>query len=341
MLLRTTGFALLVVCLLVGLSSSTAAEPPRTAASPVPVDIAARPIESFENGEASRRRFGVLEFRGGLELTSSNGDFGGLSGLRLSPDGERFVAITDRSRWLRGRIVYDAGRPIGIADAEMAPMLGADGRTLAARGWYDTEGLAEDGGTLYVSIERVHQILRFDYGRAGLLARGQPMALPAEVKGLRKNKGIEALAFIPKGRPLGGTLVGISEAGSGPDGNSLGLLVGGLTPGIFAVRRTDDFDITDIALGPNEDLLILERRLSILRGPAMRLRRLALKDLKPGAVLDGPVLMEADFGFQIDNMEALAVHRTAEDEIVVTMLSDDNFFPIQRSLLLQFTLIEP
>ena len=81
--------------------------------------------------------------------------------------------MTDKGYWLRGRIVYDDGKPAGIADAEMAPMLGPDGRPLAARGWYDTESLAEDDGTLYVGIERVDQIVRFDYGRDGLL-RARP-----------------------------------------------------------------------------------------------------------------------------------------------------------------------
>ena len=59
----------------------------------------------------------------------------------------------------------------------MAPILGPDGRPVAARrNWYDTEALADDGGTLYVGIERAHEILRFDYGRDGLRARGQPVA---------------------------------------------------------------------------------------------------------------------------------------------------------------------
>ncbi len=35
-----------------------------------------------------------------------------------------------------------------------------------ARGWYDTEALAEDGGFAYVALERVHRILKFDYRQA-------------------------------------------------------------------------------------------------------------------------------------------------------------------------------
>jgi hypothetical protein len=43
-------------------------------------------------------------------------------------------------------------------------------------------------------------------------------------------------------------------------------------------------------------------------------------------------------GYQIDNMEGLSVHRTADGALVLTLISDDNFSPLQRTILLQFTL---
>jgi hypothetical protein len=73
----------------------------------------------------------------------------------------------------------------------------------------------------------------------------------------------------------------------------------------------------------------------------VRIRRIALGAIKPGAVVDGPVLLEADLGFEIDNMEGLSVHRMPSGEIVLTLVSDDNFSALQRTLLLQFTLAEP
>ena len=72
----------------------------------------------------------------------------------------------------------------------------------------------------------------------------------------------------------------------------------------------------------------------------MRIRRVPLADVKPGATIDGPVLIEADMGYQIDNMEGLSVHRAADGALVLTLISDDNFSFIQRTLLLQFTLAE-
>jgi hypothetical protein len=92
---------------------------------------------------------------------------------------------------------------------------------------------------------------------------------------------------------------------------------------------------------PGGDILLLERRFSLLRGGiAMRLRRLPLPDIRPGALVDGPVLFEADMGYNIDNMEGISTHRTAAGDLILTMVSDDNFSFLQRTILLQFKLYE-
>jgi hypothetical protein len=315
-----------------------AAQTPRPVDPPVAIEIQAQRISNLDQLDSSRRRFGALEFRGGLVLTSRFGEFGGLSAIRVQPDGSTFIAATDRGWWLRGRITYEGKRPAGIAIPEMAAMLGPDGRTLRARGWYDTESIAQDGGLLYVGIERVNRILRFDYGKDGLLARGQPIDVPARMRTLPNNKGLEALEFVPRGLPLGGTLIGIAERSLDRDGNNQGFLIGGPRPGLFTLKRTEDFDISDSALLPSGDILVLERKFSWTTGLFIRMRRIAHGDVRPGALVTGAVLFEADLRQSIDNMEGLSVHRGPDGETVVTMVSDDNFSALQRTLLLQFTL---
>ncbi len=54
-----------------------------------------------------------------------------------------------------------------------------------------------------------------------------------------------------------------------------------------------------------------------------------------------PPIFEANLANEVDNMEGIDVHVTAEGETVLTMVSDDNFSMIQRTLLLQFTLLTP
>jgi len=317
------------------------AQTPLAAASPGAIELRAEPITAFEIRDPSRRQFGLLEFRGGLVLRSSDKNFGGLSAIRVAADGAHFIALSDKGWWFRGRIVYEGTRPIAIANAEMAPILGADGRPLAARGWYDTESIAEDGGTLYVGIERVHQIVRFNYGKEGLAARSRPIAVPPGLRALPANRGLEAMVFVPKGLPLAGTLIAISERGLDAAGDISAFLIGGPQPGSFAVKRSANFDVTDAALLPGGDVLLLERRFSWTRGLAVRLRRIALGAIKPDALVDGPVLFEVDLGYEIDNMEGLSVHRLPGGEVVLTLVSDDNFSALQRTLLLQFTLAEP
>ena len=52
------------------------------------------------------------------------------------------------------------------------------------------------------------------------------------------------------------------------------------------------------------------------------------------------MLLDADDSLNIDNMEAIAAHRAASGETVLTLMSDDNFSPFQRTLIMQFTLPE-
>jgi hypothetical protein len=308
--------------------------------APVSIEVKARPLPSFDTRDHQHVRFGSLEYRSGLVLTSGFRGFGGLSGIRLDPKGERFISFSDKGSWFTGRIVYSGREMTGLADVEAAPMLGPDGRPLAARGWFDTESIALDGYLVYIGIERVNQVVRFDFSKGFTRSRGVVVPMPPAVKKLPFNKGLEALVFVPKGMPLAGTLIAISERGLDAQGNLIAFLVGGPSPGQFSVHRTDNFDVSDAVLLPEGDLLILERKFSWLGGLGIRIRRIPLKSIGPGAVVEGPSIFNADLGQEIDNMEGIDAHVTAEGDTVLTMISDDNFSMIQRTLLLQFTLVE-
>jgi hypothetical protein len=308
--------------------------------APVSIEVKARPLPSFDSRDHQRVRFGKLEYRSGLVLTSSFRGFGGLSGLRLDQKGERFIAISDKGSWFTGRIVYRGREMIGLDDVEAAPMLGADGRPITARGWFDSESIALDGSLVYIAFERVNQLLRFDFSKGFTRARGEVVPLPPAAKKLPYNKGLEALVMVPKGLPLAGTLIAISERGLDADGNLIAFLIGGPDPGQFSVRRTNHFDVSDAVLLRSGDLLVLERKFSLLEGAGIRIRQIPLASLGAGALVDGPSIFEADLSQEIDNMEGIDAHVTPEGDTVLTMVSDDNFSMIQRTLLLQFTLVE-
>ena len=72
----------------------------------------------------------------------------------------------------------------------------------------------------------------------------------------------------------------------------------------------------------------------------MRIRRLPGAAIRPGALVDGPVLMEADLGQEIDNMEGLDAWAGPGGRITLSLVSDDNGSFLQRSLYLEFRLAE-
>ncbi|MGO8646623.1 esterase-like activity of phytase family protein, partial [Rhizobium ruizarguesonis] len=79
----------------------------------------------------------------------------------------------------------------------------------------------------------------------------------------------------------------------------------------FSVERDGSFDITDGAFLPSGDLLLLERRFNMAEGIGMRLRRIKGTDIRPGAIVDGELLLEGNFNPQIDNMEGLDAFQAA------------------------------
>jgi hypothetical protein len=311
-----------------------------SAVAPVSIEVNARPIPSFDPRDRSHVRIGSLQYRSGLVLTSRFRGFGGLSGIRLDSKGERFISFSDKGSWFTGRIVYQEGEMTGLVDVEAAPMLGSDGKPITARGWFDTESIALDGALVYIGLERVNQVLRFDFSKGFTRSRGEVVAMPPAVKRLPFNKGLEALVTVPKGLPLAGTLLALSERGLDPDGNLVAFMVGGPSPGQFSVRRSNAYDISDATLLPSGELLVLERKFSLIEGIGIRIRRIPLTSVAPGALVDGPTIFEADLGYEIDNMEGIDAFVTPDGDTVLTLVSDDNFSMIQRTLLLQFTLVE-
>jgi len=179
---------------------------------------------------------GLLRFKGGLHLTSTNRDFGGLSAIRVAaypvpassistaeshsvPSELQFVAVsdsatlvtgkleTDRNGWLiamsnvtTGQLLNIDGKPLVGMDAETMLDL-QDAESLAATS--DTDPLA---GDLLVSFERLHRVYRYSMAALGVAA------IPVEQAGLgahngrisqcEENGGVEAMDFLHDGALL-------------------------------------------------------------------------------------------------------------------------------------------
>ena len=130
-----------------------------------PLEVTTKPIVSFELS-SPERRFGALEFRGGLEIRSPDRQFGSLSGLDFSSDGKILYAISDTGHWFAAIPIEENGRLVGLADTRMAPVLNGGGAPLSGKRWSDAEGLriVRRGGhdAALVSFEQVNDVRLFD-----------------------------------------------------------------------------------------------------------------------------------------------------------------------------------
>jgi hypothetical protein len=301
-------------------------------------DVSASVIENFKIGSAETK-FGRLEFVGGLEMNAAERNLGGLSAFRFLDSGGKFVGVADTGFWFAGTVTRDAsGRPAGVSDFRMNPMLDYGGHAYRKKWESDAEGMLARGNDITVSFEREHRISTGTLDPDLLTIELKNLKLPIPAKELRSNKGFETLALSPDDSPLAGAAVAVTERSLSKKGDIFAAVMSGPKKGIFYVARNGEFDITDGDFLPNGDLLLLERRFNMADGIAMRLTLVKGGDIEPGATVNGETLLQADMGYQIDNMEALDVWQDADGVTRVTLLSDDNHSILQRNLLLEFKL---
>lgn len=327
-----------VACLLliVAAGPSFADDPPVTETVPVK----SRQITNFKIG-SDETRFGALEFIGGIEMWSPNPLLGALSSIRFRPDGKAFLAVMDTGHWVEGEIRRDGDdRLSGVGDLSVTSMMDRRGRSEKVKYMMDSEGLALRDGRALVSYEGIHRVDA--YPDPGFRQSGPVATLPILIpkNGLRNNRSLETLAVSPKGGPLGGGAVIVSELSFDRNDHLYAAVLDGPRKGVFGVVQKDPFAVTDGAFLPNGDLLLLERRFSFAGGLGMQIRRIPGDSIKPGAVVDGEILLSADLSYQIDNMEGMDVIVQPDGDIHLILISDDNHSVLQRNLMLEFRLLQ-
>lgn len=246
-------------------------------------------------------------------------DFGGFSGLIVTPDGTGFMALTDRGLIVDGRFARAADGSIrGVSAGALRPLQGLTAPE-------DSEDLAPapDGGFL-VAYESRARISRYaaDGSPEGDLPRAPVFAR------LPRNKRLETVAMAPDGA--------IWTVPESP-----------LRTGGFAVYRFFRGDWRQHAVipargaflpvsgdfGPDGRFYLLEREFTGITGFATRLRRFTPAD---SGLTDELTIIETSPG-QWDNLEAVSVWRGTAG-LVATMLSDDNFLPVQRTEFVEIAL---
>ncbi|AJY46216.1 esterase-like activity of phytase family protein [Martelella endophytica] len=294
------------------------------------VAVSATPIEHFGT-VTNEIRFGQLEYLGGMTLSGLHS----ISAIRFLPDNRSFIAVADDGYWIDGSITRDANRRLsGLTDVDVTAMKNAKG-VHAGKSGMDAESLTIAGNRLLVGFEGKHRIDSYPLkGHDTATAKPGPDFL-IPIYELRRNGSFEALATNADGR----TVV-IAEQSIDTDGNLFAAIVEGRGKGIFKVVKRQGFDVTDAAYLPDGNLLILERRFSLLAGVAMRIRLIDGDAIRAGAVVDGPVIMQANGGqHHIDNMEGMALLPMADGSLHLILVSDDNASPLQDTIMLEFKLL--
>lgn len=317
--------ALALAAAVLGASIAFAAEPIPLAFQPVPL----------ERSEPPAGAVGRLHYRGGLKITSSDKRFGGLSGLVVTEDGARLLAVSDMGDWLSARLLYDqAGRLAGIDDGMMGRLVGRDVRPLAhRRSEQDAESLtALSNGDLIVTFERQHRIWRYPASDPPFARPPQPIGNPPEIESAPPNEGIEAFSVLSDG-----TYFAVAEGLAHPGGGLMAWTGDGTRWRTMAFAPQGTFRPTDAKATASGDVMVIERRFNPIEGAGVRLRLIARTAIQSTDMLAGDELAVLAPPMAVDNFEGLALRRSPS-ETLIYILSDDNFSPAQSTLLLMFAL---
>ncbi len=301
-----------------------------------PIEITASTLSRFAL-LTNKETFGALDWRGGLELTSPDNDFGGLSGLAMSEDCNAFYAVSDRGRLFTASVIYTDGKLSGVRNGKTGKLRDAQSKKLEGKTAGDSEGLANLGnGKTAVAFERGGNIGVYDFSGLGFKAPYVDANAPKEIGEGPFNGQLESIGYFQAG-PNAGQFLAIAESNFDANGNTKAWVWGKTSEINLSVERFGDYLTTDIVIAPNGDLFFLERNIGPISLPAAAIRYLPSQTIKAGETLKPKLIFEAGMPFHaIDNMEGLGLC-TKDGEQRLTIVSDNNFnTTIQRTLLLQF-----
>lgn len=269
---------------------------------------------------------GSLEPAGRFTWNLKLENFGGFSGIEMFPD-STFLTISDRGHFFTAKLLRENGEVSGVDFDTHTPILGSRGNPVSNRNT-DAEGLAVDaGGNLYISFESNHRIMR----HTTTLASATFVEKHPDFRGLQINSGLEALAIDPDG-----VLYALPER-SGEMDRPFPLYRYDDEWSIpLTVPRRGEFLITGADFGPDGRFYLLERDFTWLGGFLTRIRRFTILD---GALIDEETLLETKAG-HLDNMEGISVWQDADGVTRLTLISDDNFNPLQRTQIAEYLVLD-
>lgn len=283
-------------------------------------------------GDPLQRQVGPLTYLGGWHLTSPSKEFGGISSMLVSRDGD-IIGLSD-SGTLFG---FHLG-PEGGSRQFIAPLPVRDSERSWPNWRWDSESMVHDpvSGRYWVGFELIQRVCRY----SPAFARLESCYSPPEIAAWPLTGGAEAMTRLPDGRFLV-----FSEMGYGPGGGTDLLLFPGDPseastphPIHMGYRAPAGFKATDAVYLGHGRLLVLNRRVTLYDGFTAALALVQLPPaMKPDMVLEGREIARFAPPLLADNFEALALSEE-NGRKVLWIASDDNHEFFQRTLLMKFAL---
>jgi hypothetical protein len=273
---------------------------------------------------------GSLRFVRGWRLASPNSFFGGFSALaRLGPG--RFLLLGDNGRAVRLTLGERGVEAVTIATLPL-PL-----RNPGSKAFTDTEAAAVDPATgkVWVALEGIDQIWRLDPALTEIESRNKSPQLarwPA-------NRGAEAMARLADGR----TIVFSEDADDDDRGREALLFTGDpAKPGKRGMRFFYDAEgkgqVSDAAPLPDGRILLVHRSLGLSPLFTTVLGIVDPADIEKDGVVRSVAIGTVPEALH-ENYEGAAVS-VEGGRTYLWLVSDDNFNSWQRSLLLQFELVD-
>jgi hypothetical protein len=327
--------------LIVALAAALAAAGLAPNALANPVEISAQPLRLNPDRPADQR-VGRLEFRGGLALASPDRRFGGFSALHVSRDGGELIALSKRGSWLKVRPTYDRdGRLTGLTDGTMGTLPGLDGRPLRRT---VAKGMAAlPGGTL-IAFGDTHRLWLYPAGDALFSRKPSAFRQPPGLGNAPANGGVSALTRLNDGRILA---IAEKMPAPRPEGAKANAAWVGGAPGWRALsyQRTGAYLPTDADTLPpatrwEGSVVVTERSFNIVDGYSIRVVLVSFDQVQPGRRMVGTEIARFNRPLAFDNVEGVAARRGPQGETLLYFITDDNYSPVQRTLLQMFELKE-
>ncbi|MGB3845938.1 esterase-like activity of phytase family protein [Sphingopyxis sp. YF1] len=307
------------------------------ALGPVPGTRHRFPVDDFRQTAAARplvfppATAGSLRFVRGWRLTSPHSLFGGFSGLAHLGEG-RFLLVGDNG--YATRLTLAEGGTVSEVAIRRLPL---PPRNPGSKAFTDVEAVSVDAasGKVWVALEGIDQIWRLNPELTRIESRNRS----PQLEPWPTNRGAEAMARLADGR----TIVFSEEADDDARGTEALVFAGDpATPGKRALRFFYDAQgkglVSDAAPLPDGRILLVHRKLGIAPLFTTILAIVDPADIREDGVVRSVAIGRVPEPLR-ENYEGAAVS-VAGGRTFLWLVADDNFNNWQRSLLLQFELVD-